>query len=218
MRYYRMGYSRPLITLDFDGVDIPSCARVTYWICNSCGLIFHNPHMDDEMMNRFYTSVLYRKIHGNGRKGEKERALRLVDWLDETGYKFSSHLDIGCSYGEFLTATHERFGCDIMGVEINAEYPEVPFVNSLDGMTERFDLVSSIHQIEHTFSPAYELLQMSLVAAKYILVEVPAPGTPTALAHCIEFPQWTLRRLLKPYGDIVRWDEQQHYTTVLVEV
>jgi hypothetical protein len=178
-------------------------AYVQFSICLDCGLIFQNPRMTQETVNKFY-SFVYRQIYVD-RGEEAERAGRLCDALKKI--KFSSHLDIGSGTGLFAGLTEARFGCHSVGIDIR---------NDREALG-KYELVTSIHCLEHTLDPVAELQFMADHSERYVMIEVPPVGCPGALAHPLEFQPWTLRGLVRTHFDILVYTETNRFTNILAE-
>jgi hypothetical protein len=87
-----------------------------------------------------------------------------------------------------------------------------------DRAVGEYDLVSSIHCLEHVLDPVAELAFIAEHAARYVLIEVPPVGCPACLAHPLEFQPWTLRGLIQSHFEILVFLETRRYTLVLAQV
>lgn len=201
IHYHKVVHSIPFVKARYQGIEMPMQVIICYWICMDCGLLFQNPHMTSETLDKFYADGIYREIYGHG-DFEQRRIDRLVEFV--RGYAFDSHLDVGCGKGLLIEATRHAYACESVGLE----WGEKP-----KGM---FDLVSSIHVLEHTLDPLAHIKSLMAHANKYILIEVPRIDNPGYLAHTLEIPTWTLHRLLKMAGlEIVKFDDNPEWATVL---
>ena len=199
LRFESTAHTLPQIKAEVYGTELHMATLINYYTCQDCGLIFQNPRMKN--LEQFYSEA-YRQIYKEGDE-EFARATRLTEYLKEKGVPVTSHLDIGCSRGAFLKATREAFGCEILGLEFNPDKPEVPSVTSKEQVTEKYDLVTSIHCLEHTLAPHAELAWMRDHCKGHVIVEIPKHDTPRTLAHTLYFPPWTIRNLFRMYFELV---------------
>lgn len=225
-----------MVTYSFDWVKwetwehCPICesANIAYWFrknmqvvtvtvyeCKDCGLRFHNPMMSQESMDHFYKSGIYRAIFKDSDEREIERGKRLVRFLERGGIVPASALDIGCSRGIFLTMLHEKYGTNVVGVEINEAYPSIDISERKD-IDEKFVLASCIHTLEHLYNPMKEIewTRSKLAPGGYLLVEVPSSEI-VSIAHPYMF---TPARFLSLFADmnVIQLEADKRFTTVLV--
>jgi hypothetical protein len=152
----------------------------TYFVCPVCGLVFQNPIMSDETMDKFYAEE-YRTLTSRGKRNgplpadialEKRRSKRVLgaveNFIRSEGHEpnewIESWLDVGCATGELLSHVREKFpGAEIKGVEPNestraiAHSKGIPVVESLDGLKGQQSVVSICHVLEHVAKP-YDFL------------------------------------------------------------
>jgi hypothetical protein len=196
----------PQFELELFGIPLSGTAMVTYCMCLDCGLIFHNPRMTQETLAKFYGDA-YRQIYPEGNE-EVERSQRLCHALKDAKVEFDTHLDIGGANGAFVSLTRKEFGAESLGVDFFTR----------DRAVGKYDLVSSIHCLEHVLDPVAELAFIAEHAARYVLIEVPPVGCTGALAHPLEFKPWTLRGLIQSHFEILVFLETKRYTLVLAQV
>lgn len=135
-----------------------------------------------------------------------------------------SVLEVGCGDGSVLVELARR-GCgpDVVGVEISQSavalaqgHPEVTRAEVFDGVTlpfgaDAFDLVLATHVLEHVEDPSGLLREMTRVARRFVVVEVPlednllarrprARGLARHVGHVQRFNRAQLRRLLADAG------------------
>jgi 2-polyprenyl-3-methyl-5-hydroxy-6-metoxy-1,4-benzoquinol methylase len=143
-----------------------------YVICNMCGTLRLNPHMDDKSLEDFYR-FHYRKIY-TGQDSDTNRAIVFESQL-KTGYKYYDYinkeisnlkhykkvLEIGCSSGGILKAFQNK-GHICKGVDYDYEYAEYGNLNGVNiiyggietlekknDVQEKFDLIILSHTLEH---------------------------------------------------------------------
>lgn len=174
--------------------------------------------MSDERIAQYYSSGLYRQTLGIDTEtmdaDEKRRALDVSLWLDRRGIVPSSHADIGASRGYLLS----EVGAGVQGgYDVNPNYAAHNIANA-DG---KYELVTSIHVLEHTIHPATELLWYKSLASDYVLIEVPginATGGALRFAHLWYFPPKVLADMMVKCGmEIVEIDESSN-TRILGKV
>lgn len=191
--------SSPQGKSNFGFAELDVAVIVYYERCMECGVLFQNPRMDDESMRRYYAEGHYRKFLGNidVDGDEMERAKRVADSLQLESV--TRHLDIGCSRGYLLQETRKKYNCAIQGFDLNPEYAEegIPVVGEYGLLPGSYDLITSIHVLEHTTDPMHELRRMHglLTPGGTIILEVPSlacKGGPWRLAHIFVFEPWVL--------------------------
>ena len=209
---HRTVISAPALTVEFCGGDLPVLTSSTFVICPACGLVAQSPRMSDERIAQYYSSGLYRQTLGISIEDmdadEKRRALDVAVWLDRRGVIPSSHADIGASRGYLLG----EVGASEQGqYDLNPRYSKVDADNVDNG---KFELITSIHVLEHTIHPATELLWYKSLSTKYVLIEVPginAKGVALRFAHLWYFPPKVLADMMVKCGmEIVEIDESSN--------
>lgn len=181
-----------------------------YNICLACGTVFQNPRMEDEEVERYYSSGKYRfemQSREDLDEDEKRRAERLHRFIyDNVTHSKAptSHLDIGCSRGYLL----KKIGANVsIGVDTNPEYAEddVAVFKSLGEVNRKFELITIIHTLEHVTDPVEFLMEAAekLDDGGRIVIEVPSsksPGGPLRLAHTFFFEPWALTQAIARAG------------------
>ena len=201
----------------------------TVW-CTECGLVFQNPRPTEAEMGRFYREA-YRRFYDSVeypsleyiRSGSyvqrAEAAIEMLNpWYQDSLEK--RMLDIGCAEGSFLKTASQRFPMTLrQGVEPDAKFAGFArefsdsnvFVGSWKEFakqsTERFDLIVSIHVLEHCHSPSAWLsgVKERLSTGGVAYIEVPNVGDwcglpQIHLAHLYLFYPETFLRLLALVG------------------
>lgn len=173
-----------LVTLPHEKWNIYDRDETRYSICD-CGAAFQNPMPTPNSLREFYRTE-YRGLCADDPCGRK-RAVWVVGYFPaEPG----AMLDVGCSAGDLMALAKER-GWRVAGVEPTDITRERairigPVYNALDEVTAKFDLVTTIHVLEHVPSPVDFLRQIAdlLKPQGTVLVVVPRNllGAPHLLA------------------------------------
>ena len=216
---YRTVISAPALTVEFCGGDLSVMTSSTFVKCPTCGLVAQSPRMSDERIAQYYSSGLYRQTLGLSTEAmdadERRRGLDVSLWLDRRGIVPSSHADIGASRGYLL----QEVGAELRGSDdINKKYGEFDFGGVDD---KQFELVTSIHVLEHTTNPMRELEWYYSLSTDYVLIEVPGENTKGGalrFAHLWYFPPKVLAEMMERAGmKIVEVDESSN-TRILGKV
>jgi len=132
-----------------------------YSMCH-CGGHFQNPMPTDASIEAYYKSA-YRSVHPDiecGKKSERKRATRVFPYLPS---KVGDMLDVGCAAGNLMGLAKEA-GWRVWGVEPDKNSKERaekigPVYDSLAEIDRTFDLVMSVHVLEHVSEPLAFLRQ-----------------------------------------------------------
>lgn len=192
------------------GVKVEAAIITRYSSCQDCHLIFQNPRLSDEELDKFYSRGYYRSTLNLTDKqideDELYRAKTDADIIKQQIGTVTSHLDIGCSRGYLL----EAVGAQVkVGVEANVDWVKVKGVKVYPKMSQvpekSFDLVTAIHVLEHVSAPLEDLRRMVKLVGRtgYLIVEVPtwkSPGGPLRLAHLYHFEPDILRQMCRQVG------------------
>lgn len=196
--------------------------------CTACGFVFSSPYYAPDVIARFYEGE-YRSLF-KGQSDPRGLALRqnylreradfyldflgLLEVLPAGG---GAVLDAGCGEGTLLrTLQAKRPDLELMGVEPTvafarhlAEETGLQVVGSLGDLPggRRFDLVTSVHVLEHVHDPVALLRQIAerLAPQGRLYVDVPdlarhSSITDLHLAHCSHFSRHTLAAALTRAG------------------
>jgi len=163
-------------------------ARLRTHVCTRCGLAYTSPKLDeretDELYRKFYRpegAISDEHIHSHEREAEK-RVLWLTERYQQAGAKL---LEIGCSEGIMLRRLRDDFGFTVRGVEPFAPYAEHGIKHwglsvektffPAPAINEKFDVVASMHVIEHLHQPAAFLSEIGMVLKPngYVFLETP---------------------------------------------
>ena len=168
--------------------------RFTFVRCADCGLVYQSPRLTQENIKSYYDDnyIAHRESRRWGLLGSAvawamgsiDRAkLRLISRYVTLGPQ-SSVLDVGCSTGTFLAKVRAVTGAALVGVDFvdlsaRATLREVEFHHGLFCAqtvgTERFDLVTMWHFLEHDYDPVQSLKQAAaaLKPEGRLVIEVP---------------------------------------------
>jgi 2-polyprenyl-3-methyl-5-hydroxy-6-metoxy-1,4-benzoquinol methylase len=129
-----------------------------YVRCTNCGLVFLNPQPTEAELNQFYNHSYRYDV----RRYEESISSQGVwlDMLEQLCGLAGNMLEVGCSYGYFLSAARKR-GWSVQGVELGAEAVAhaqktlgLPVKNGRisdmrNGRVPSFDAVVAWHVLEH---------------------------------------------------------------------
>lgn len=196
--------------------------KLEYRLCSRCGMVFQSSGWKKEELNQFYANDYRKLVEGEDQVSEKNRAIEetrarlLAAWLKEQGVNsVKRHMDIGASTGALIRRTQRAFGAQVLGVELSnshrafAEARGLPMLPSLEALeasgSERFDLISLIHVLEHLPDPVSSLAQLRerwLTPDGAFLLEVPNLYAHNSyeIAHLHAFSRQTLAETLRLAG------------------
>jgi len=199
------------------GVNVEAAVISRYSQCNDCHLVFQNPRLTDEELGMYYGSDYYRSNvnpppEGMDR-GEEIRAEVDSEIINKYLGEVHSHLDIGCGLGYLLN----KINADVkVGVESNLEYvkfKDIILFNNFEKVTpNKFELVTSIHSLEHVSNPLDYLKSMVKLVDKkgHLVVEVPSSksrGGPLGFAALYYYEPEVLKKICEKVGSEVLHEE-----------
>ncbi len=220
IEFYEQLSSSPYIAIVVEEVPLMMSTMATYYACNSCKTIFQNPHMNEQQIDKYYRSGVYRNTIGLTRDtlmvDEKRRGDEISDFLVKAGIFPKTHLDIGAAHGYLLEKLRERLGTDSKGYDLYGDYQN-------DAPPEKADLVTSVHVLEHAADPRVWLKQYRELANKWLLLEVPVQceyrnKRGLRFSHIYSFPKLIVEQLVEAAGFKILISEQKPDTRILAEV
>ncbi len=204
---------------------------IFYIACPDCGMVFQGSTLDEESMKRFYEKE-YRTVTNNGmREGlrpmdiilERQRAERVLRYAKEAGMELPNifwWLDVGCGSGELLEHVWKQYGegAHAIGIEPNDNTRKMCLDKRLevrpslgDAADDMWDVVSSLHVLEHIVEPYDYLLSLKsrLKSTGYLVIDIPhltgRPSRVLGLPHVGAFLPETLKFLAERAGFEVIW-------------
>ncbi len=208
--------SLPIWQKVYDGL------QVTTVLCQSCGLVYHNPVVEDD--DRQKLGLTHRQLHTNETINQRQlrRVQRRVDlqinFLQAVVQPNWRTLEIGCGLG-LLSHWLSRQGCSVVGVEPDsqqAEYARQHYgfevINNRfeeTSLPKGFDFFAASHVIEHFPEPLSFLEKIRSLARPEALLflETPnilapkvGPRRVFSLAHNYYFSPLTLSSCLAKTG------------------
>ena len=162
--------------------------------CGNCGLLFTNPMPTDHELAEYYSNFYRLDYQGavdtpseKHLKKRRVEATGRIACIESLLKPNSRTLDVGCGSGEFVTGLLEM-GHDAFGLEPGSTYGN--FARSLHGdriqvrgwqeatYSDRFDLVSCFHVLEHLRDPLAALRKFAEWTAPdgLVYIEVPNMG------------------------------------------
>lgn len=209
-KYHQIGLSPFVVHEIMPGVNFDVAVISRYFICQNCHVIFQNPRMSDQELDKFYSEGYYRRTLNltdeEISKDETYRAEVDAGIIKRLIGEVNAHLDIGSSRGFLL----DKVGASVrVGVEPNVSDVRVKGVKVYPQMSkvprQSFDLVSAIHVLEHEPAPLGYLKKMTKFVGKdgHLILEVPtwkSPGGPLRLAHLFHFEPDVLKLLCREVG------------------
>jgi SAM-dependent methyltransferase len=158
-------------------------------LCRSCGLVFHNPVVEDE--DRQKLGLTHRQLHTNEPISPRQlrrlhRRVQLqLDFLQPVVQPNWRTLEIGCGLGLLSQWLRQR-GCTVVGVEPDrqqAEYARhnshIEVINSRfeeTDFTRGFDFFAASHVIEHFPEPLAFLEKIRSLASPQALLFLETPN------------------------------------------
>ena len=234
---HQVSHNSVVIQLPTELGVFPFSILVQYVECVNCGLIFQNPRMDDATLYKYYEDGIYRKWLRASEdaldKDESNRTYSLLHHIERLHKErsISSVLDVGCSRGILLEHITKLIDCHTVGVEINLDWirhtPDSAY-RTLDDVLQYeesgFDLITSIHTLEHVSDPVQELKMYNRLLNKSgrLIVEVPSqesPGSPYRLAHTYVYRTYTMIQMLRDAGfQLLEYHKVPHHRFIAEKV
>jgi 2-polyprenyl-3-methyl-5-hydroxy-6-metoxy-1,4-benzoquinol methylase len=166
--------------------------RMTNVVCRQCGLVYANPRLAREALDRFYREWVYPEfLDSAGRftgrllDSSRVQAADTFRYFTQASGPMAGRrvLEIGCGLGDFLMLAREA-GADVLGIEMDGLYAAVAEERGLPiGRTHieattfnrRFDIVAMFHVIEHLEDPKATLTSLlpHLAPQARLFIETP---------------------------------------------
>lgn len=196
--------------------DVPVDAFIInhYSACQNCHVVFQNPRLSDEELERYYRDGYYHRMIYGTREGADDFEIRRAEIdskiIKSYADRVESHLDIGCRRGYLLNAIDADMK---IGVEPYSSYVRADGIKVYSRVSEvppgGFNLVTMLHVLEHVADPLGLLQSAAGFVNKdgYLIVEVPAAklkdgskGLPLDFAHLFHFEPEVFKRLCREAG------------------
>lgn len=195
---------------------------LVYYQCKTCGLVFQLAEESQASDPEFYMET-YRQIYQSSETPtpkdiwvQEQRAFHLIDLIKSEGVtSLKRVLDIGASTGILLQEFQQAFDSDVVGVEPGDAYRAyasqhgLRMYSSLEALigssSEKFDLVSMLHVLEHLPDPLDMLKTIKenlLIKEGLLLIEVPNfyGHDSYELAHMACYSPHTLCEVIRKAG------------------
>lgn len=215
------GASEAEAFLDYNGFEITRCG--------GCGIVYANPVPSESELQGFYSKYageegeVFRPHRSFTRRLKYAAFVRFIRRYFPCGKKIRM-LEIGCSQGDLLAAVRDDPGFEARGIDYavnSVEYArsigldaEVSDLFSKQFPDESFDLVVSIHVVEHVREPVAWLREIHRVLAKggVVFLVTPSVSHPKARlagkrwkywgppGHLWHFSPSTMRRMGEGIG------------------
>ena len=173
-----------------------------YMVCQ-CGGYFQNPIPTDASIDKLYSDKYYDEFQArkNALAFEMPRALRVAKYLPQEP---GDMIDVGCATGELMFLAKEA-GWQVAGVEpskrgraISQQYGTVYY--DCDEVDRTFDLVISVHVLEHVPRPVDFLKQLAKLLKPGGLMVVVVPKDNYRAPHLIAVNEETVKILFDRAG------------------
>ena len=164
-----------------------------YHVCKKCGTVAQFPLPGREELEKYYATVgTVFAMQDNAREYKLPLYEDRVRFLGEvTGLKGGRALEVAAGGGAFLDVLRAEMGMEVLGIEPSEdcnraarETLKVPMIKGVfenvdlkaNRLSEAFDLVVSMHVLEHVLSPTgfFEKLAETLIHGGYLYIEVPS--------------------------------------------
>lgn len=209
-QYRQFGISPHVMHEIMPGVKVTAAIIANYFECQNCQVIFQNPRMSDEELNRFYNDGYYRRIINctDEQKDEDEMLRAKFDSkiIKESLGKIESHLDIGCSRGYLLNEVGAKLKVRVELDTGNVAISEIEIYAQINQVPQKsFSLVTAIHVLEHMPDPMGYLKDMVKLVDRngHLIIEVPtwkSPGGSLRLPHLYHFEPDFLKWMCREVG------------------
>ena len=186
----------------------PDICETKNYLCYTCGLVFLQdslvPHTDYYEKDGYYEKSPNRGLRDyvvNKSLMENLGNVRLKLIEDSVSIDFSNKtvLDVGCGYGQILSAIKSKYSAKVFGVEpskkiaaLGKKYFDIeikPVVLEEYNSENKYDVVMCLHTLEHVNDPInfIETLKQYLKPEGVMYIEVPNVMVPTGGFHIDKF-------------------------------
>jgi SAM-dependent methyltransferase len=169
-----------------------------YVRCLNCGLVLLDPQPTPEELERFYNQI-YRYDAGTYKKSVEKHPewLRL---LDEHCGRPGKLLEVGCSYGFFLSAARSQ-GWEVQGIELSQEAAQfarsdqgLPVISTLlpearSELPASWDAIAAWHVLEHDPKPIEFISAAHSLLHRGGILAVRVPNLESSVAK-MSGPSW----------------------------
>ena len=200
-----------------------SLILVVYVKCPKCGLIFQKNKLRPD-----YYVADYRKYLKDGSLEVREETLgkeaihaeTTMAFLKARGASPKRCLDVGSSAGLLLKEIERKYGCEVLGIEMNDNFREysakrgTPTVANFSEAPGKYDLITCVHTLEHQTEPMKFLWEIVERASGFLFFEVPF-FRPT-LPHHICFDMETFEKMLNRAGIKTVYKEEGYPTPLRI--
>lgn len=158
-------------------------------VCKTCTHVFEANPIEESVLADYYKNLSkYENISELTSLPEEnvKMAKRQVDFIEGTGIKVESVLDIGASMGALLSEFRNRGYNDLYGIEpsennkkyVREQFDLEYFTGTLEEyvvseIDKKYDLVTLSHVLEHTSNPVEFVNNIKKINGKYFFLEVP---------------------------------------------
>lgn len=197
------------------GVKVSAFILNYHSACKSCFLIFQNPRMADDEVEKYYSEGYYHNMIYGKREGADDFEIKRAE-IDSKIIKLyagrvESHLDIGCRRGYLLNAINADIKIGVEPYSSYVKFSNIKIYSKISQVPPKlFELVTMLHVLEHVSDPL-SLLQTAVGFVRkdgYLVVEVPATEVlkdgkkklPLDFAHIFHFEPDVIKRLCTQTG------------------
>jgi 2-polyprenyl-3-methyl-5-hydroxy-6-metoxy-1,4-benzoquinol methylase len=208
--------------------DAKSSKVLMVSMCSKCGLVQQSPIPSQDELKIYY-SHNYRKNYKNTHTPKPKHILRAgntaiqrLNFLKGLKITNGNLLDVGAGGGEFVYLSGKN-GFNSIGVEpsigyseyANNEYKCKVITGELGDITDKYDIITIFHVLEHLPAPvqAFEKLHSLLAKDGKLFIEVPwietndaSPHNIYFKAHIFYFSADTLVSCAGKYFDVIKID------------
>jgi len=195
---------------------------ISYMGCFDCQIIFQKDKIDPSFYENSYRKVLhtnsYEPLSGNI-LGEHRKSVIIDGYLKRWGVVPKKCMDVGSSAGLLLRYLAKEYGCETIGVEPCNSFRKYSndhgtnTIKNISLVTEHYDLVTTIHVLEHQVEPIPFLQEIVKRMSGYVFIEVPelAPSLP----HHLLFTMNTLKDMVGRVGIKIIQEEKTDVLRIL---